>query len=339
MMKNSKFNINTMAQKTPVLQGSSGEKNVQKQDSKKKKKEFKKHVYKTPNVEIIKKQQEKKKQNEKEVEEKEEQVELDEDFDIIYDEITKILDQKDITLLKIELEKLKEKYKSEEIQSLVIQLSKVQEIGVFVHTFDLDELDSVLQVLDQNKIPYSGFRVGNMKEKDYEKAIQLILNEHFEYGVILSLDRQIPKFSFVNIITSDTIQELLDQYLDFYHHFLATYPCVLKVVESSAKDTIINIKVKVDEGKIKIGTLLTTEDKIIGRILTIDRILNTNLVNIHVKSSEDLEISKDTILYSKLSRESIDNLKKYFSKQISYEDALLVQKLKKIFSIPDVKKE
>lgn len=338
-MKNSKFNINTTAQKAPIIQGEGKE--FQKSSGKtKKKKEYKKHIMVAPNVELIKKQQEKKKLSDQEKKENEEiESEEDENYDIIYDEITKILDQKDITLLKKELNSISEKYKSDDIVSLLKQLSKVQETGVFVHTFDLDELEAILTLLEKNSIPYSGFRVGNMKDKDYEKVIQMILNEHFEYGVILSLDKQIKKYSYVNILSSDTIQELLDQYLDFYHHYLATYPCILKVVEFSAQESILSMKVKVEEGKIKIGTLLTSQDKVVGRILSIDRILNTNLVNIQLKSLEkDLDIPKDTILYSKLTRESIDNLKKYFSKQLSYEDALLVQKLKKILSIPDVKK-
>lgn len=167
---------------------------------------------------------------------------------------------------------------------------------------------------------------------------------------------QYAKDNGITIFKDKTIYRLFNQYRDFANKLYAdrkeqmrkitVFPCVLKIIESNVfnKKNPLVMGVEVQEGTLHLGTPLITESKTyIGKIVGIQ--VNKQDVKIGNKGqSVCVKIDNQTnpgimygrhfthrdLLYSNVSRASVDILKQYFKQDISKEDVKLLVKLKKI---------
>jgi len=167
---------------------------------------------------------------------------------------------------------------------------------------------------------------------------------------------QYAKDNGITIFKDETIYRLFNQYRDFANKLyadrkeqmrkLTVFPCVLKIIESNVfnKKNPLVMGVEVQEGTLHLGTPLIIESKIyIGKVVGIQ--VNKQDVKIGKKGqSVCVKIDNQTnpgimygrhfthkdLLYSNVSRASVDILKQYFKPDISKEDVALLVKLKKI---------
>ena len=165
----------------------------------------------------------------------------------------------------------------------------------------------------------------------------------------------------VKIMTADIIYHLFDQFTRFMDELnekrraeasaVAVFPSIIRILPQhifNQKDPII-VGVEVVEGVLKVGTPLCVPalgGLHIGKVESIEsngRMQETArkgvsvAVKIHNESNPTLtygrQFDSTHMLYSTLSRASIDALKAHFKDQLENDDWKLVVKLKKVFNI------
>mgnify|MGYP000149037540 CR=1 FL=1 len=164
----------------------------------------------------------------------------------------------------------------------------------------------------------------------------------------------------INIFEDQTIYRLFNKFKDYSNNVYfeqkqnartqAFFPCVLKIIESNIfnKKNPLIFGVKVVEGNLHLGTPLATftegpTPNYIGKVVGIQ--IDKKDVQIAKTGSEvcikiDNQINPTitygrqfdhtNLLYSQLTRKSVDTLKEYFKKDLSSDDVKLLIKLKKI---------
>ncbi|KAI9886681.1 MAG: hypothetical protein M1823_001525 [Watsoniomyces obsoletus] len=253
-------------------------------------------------------------------------------------------------------------------------LSKVSTTGrgVSVQASTLGSLEALLEFLRVSKIPVANISIGPVYKRDVMQA-GIMLEKSPEYAVMLCFDVKVDKDAQayadeigVKIFTADIIYHLFD---DFTKHMaqlaeqkkedsklLAVFPCVLAPVQVFNKKDPIVIGVDVVEGNLRLLTPVaavktnpTTGAKEIislGRVSSIERehkqipICKKGQPSVAVKiegPNQPLygrQLEEKDILYSLISRESIDTLKEYFRQDVSMDEWALIKKLKTVFDIP-----
>eukprot|EP00980_Cylindrotheca_fusiformis_P004120 scaffold894_cov153-Cylindrotheca_fusiformis.AAC.16 len=243
--------------------------------------------------------------------------------------------------------------------------------GVLVQASTLGALEALLQFLredTQPPIPVSAIGIGTVHKKDVTKIS--IMNEkgHPEYATILAFDvgiereaREHAQEMGVRIMTADIIYHLFDQFTRFMDELtakrreeaaaVAVFPSIIKILPQhvfNQKDPII-VGVEVVEGILKVGTPLCVPalgGLHVGKVTSIEsngREQNTAkkgvsvAIKIHNEANPNItygrQFDASHLLYSTLSRASIDALKANFKDALENEDWRLVVKLKKVFGI------
>ena len=129
-----------------------------------------------------------------------------------------------------------------------------------------------------------------------------------------------------------------------------TFPCVVKILPNCIfnKKNPLVFGVEVTEGNLHLGTELCdpVTNTYIGKVIGIQN--NNKDVEIGKKSSSvcikvdnqetptiayGRQFDHTNILYSKITRESLNVLKEYYRDECTKEDLLLLIKLKKLFAI------
>lgn len=243
--------------------------------------------------------------------------------------------------------------------------------GVLVQASTLGALEALLQFLREETkppIPVSAIGIGTIHKRDVTKIS--IMNEkgHPEYATILAFDvavereaREHAQEMNVRIMTADIIYHLFDQFTRFMDDLkqrrqeeaaaVAVFPSIIKILPQhvfNQKEPII-VGVEVVEGILKVGTPLCVPalgGLHIGKVESIEsngreqqtarkgssvacKIVNESNPNI----TYGRQFDSSHMLYSTLTRASIDALKENFKDQMENEDWRLVVKLKKIFNI------
>jgi len=243
--------------------------------------------------------------------------------------------------------------------------------GVLVQASTLGALEALLQFLREDTkppIPVSAIGIGTIHKRDVTKIS--IMNEkgHPEYATILAFDvdvereaREYAQEMNVRIMTADIIYHLFDQFTRFMDDLrqrrqqeaaaIAVFPSIIKILPQhvfNQKDPII-VGVEVVEGILKIGTPLCVPalgGLHVGKVTSIEsngreqetarkgssvaiKIVNESNPNI----TYGRQFDASNMLYSTLSRASIDALKENFKDALENEDWRLVVKLKKVFNI------
>ena len=244
--------------------------------------------------------------------------------------------------------------------------------GVCVQASTLGSLEALLSFLKDMKIPVSGINIGPVHKKDIVRA-SVMLESAKEYACILAFDVKIDKEAQemaddldVTIFKADIIYHLFDQFTAYMTALTeqkrkdmapqAVFPCILKIVPGcvfNKRDPII-MGVDVVEGILRIGTPIAVIQQpgnvtcSLGRVTSIE--LNHRqmeqvkrggpsvAIKIEHASYEPARLfgrhfTESDLLYSKISRQSIDIMKENFRKDLSKDDWALVARLKKMFNI------
>ena len=168
---------------------------------------------------------------------------------------------------------------------------------------------------------------------------------------------QYAKSNNINIFKDETIYRLYNQYKEFATKIYneqkeiartnAIFPCVLKIIESNIfnKKNPLIMGVEILEGNLYINTpiIILPSKTYIGKIIGIQ--INKKDIqigkkgqtvcikidnNINPNITYGRQFTHTDILYSNISRQSLDVLKEYFRDDITKDDIILLVKLKKM---------
>ncbi|CAI8008990.1 Eukaryotic translation initiation factor 5B [Geodia barretti] len=215
---------------------------------------------------------------------------------------------------------------------------------------------------------YCGVNIGPVHKRDVMKA-SVMLEHDSQWAVILAFDVKVEREAQeiadnvgVKIFTADIIYHLFDNFLLHrkelhdrqrrQHEAMAIFPCKLRILPNcvfNTRDPIV-VGVVVEAGLIKKGTVLTIPSKSfvdVGVVSSLE--VNHKQVDIAHKGVEvcikieptggeapklyGRHFDHTDLLVSKVTRESIDAVKKYFREDLQKGDWQLFIELKKIFQI------
>eukprot|EP01101_Sappina_pedata_P003817 TRINITY_DN153_c0_g1_i1.p1 TRINITY_DN153_c0_g1~~TRINITY_DN153_c0_g1_i1.p1 ORF type:complete len:961 (-),score=559.34 TRINITY_DN153_c0_g1_i1:13-2895(-) len=267
-----------------------------------------------------------------------------------------------------DIEQLKEEAMSD-FNSLLKSVDKSGK-GVFVQASTLGSLEALLQFLQENKVPVAGINVGPIHRKDIMHASVMVERDR-TYAVMLAFDVKIEKDAQhmaddvgVKIFSADVIYHLFDQLTAYFDDLRkekqttaaqeAVFPCKLKIYPEYIinKTNPIILGVEVMEGVLKIGSPLCIQNPDgtfsgIGRVTSIEankKQVETAprgaqiSVKIEPKNDSQKKIygrhfDHNNVIYSHLSRASLDAIKTYFAEQLTTELIELLFELRDFFDI------
>ncbi|KAI5851037.1 hypothetical protein BZA05DRAFT_57046 [Tricharina praecox] len=244
-------------------------------------------------------------------------------------------------------------------------------VGVAVQASTLGSLEALLEFLRVSKIPVSTISIGPVFKRDVMRA-GVMLEKHKEYAVMLCFDVKIDKEATqyaeevgVKIFSAEIIYHLFDNFTAHQKEMLeaqrleaaaqAVFPCILNTVAVFMKKDPIVLGVDVVEGSLRMGTPIAAvkknpltgemESVLLGRVTSIQ--LNHKNIPIAKKGSPSVAIKiegpnqptygrhldEKDVLYSQISRLTIDTLKKFYRDEVAKEDWHLLVNLKKVFNI------
>ncbi|KAL8631407.1 hypothetical protein Q9189_002917 [Teloschistes chrysophthalmus] len=257
-----------------------------------------------------------------------------------------------------------------DIENLLGKVSKTER-GVSVQASTLGSLEALLEFLRVSKIPVANISIGPVYKRDVMQA-GIMLEKSKEYAVMLCFDVKVDKEAQayadevgVKIFTADIIYHLFD---DFTKHMaqlveqkkedsklLAVFPCVLSPVAVFNKKDPIVVGVDVTEGNLRLLTPIAAvrtnpvtnvkEIVSLGRVQSIERdhkqipICKKGQPSVAVKIEGPnqpmygRQLEEKDVLYSMISRQSIDTLKEFYRAEVSNEEWALVKRLKGLFDV------
>lgn len=243
--------------------------------------------------------------------------------------------------------------------------------GVSVQASTLGSLEALLEFLRVSKIPVSTISIGPVFKKDVLRA-GVMLEKAKEFAVMLCFDVKVDKEAKlyadeigVKIFEADIIYHLFDKFTAHMKQLeeqrkeeskmLAVFPCVLRPVAVFNKKDPIVIGCDVIEGNLKITTPICAIKKNpvtglkefiqLGRVTSIERdhkqiaVCKRGQPSVAVKIEGNNQpmygrhLEESDILYSAISRKSIDTLKEFFRNDVTQEEWKLLIELKKLFDI------
>jgi len=248
----------------------------------------------------------------------------------------------------------------------------VDKRGVMVQASTLGALEALLQFLrveTKPPIPVSSVGIGTVFKKDVTKISIMKEKAGFEeYATILAFDVNVDKDARaaaeeagVKIFTADIIYHLFDHFTRYMEEIaekrkqeaqdVAVFPSIVKILPQhifNQKDPII-LGMEVFDGILKVGTPLCVPALggiHVGKVVSIEmngkeqqtaRKGTSVAVKIVNESNPTItygrQFDSTNMLYSTLTRSSIDALKANFKDTLEKEDWKLVIKLKKVFNI------
>ncbi|KAI5861898.1 hypothetical protein GGS23DRAFT_605863 [Durotheca rogersii] len=244
--------------------------------------------------------------------------------------------------------------------------------GVSVQASTLGSLEALLDFLKDCKIPVANVGIGPVFKRDVIQCATM-LEKNPDHAVMLCFDVKIDKEAQayaddqgIKIFTADIIYHLFDAFTKHMEEqlekkreeskLLAVFPCVLNPVAVFNKTSPIVVGVDVVDGSLKINTPIaavkqnpTTGAKEIislGRVTSIERdhkqipVCKKGQPSVAVKiemgghqPTYGRQLEEKDMLYSLISRASIDTLKEFYRKDVSTEEWQLIIKLKPLFDI------
>ncbi|EGR44243.1 uncharacterized protein TRIREDRAFT_70795 [Trichoderma reesei QM6a] len=244
--------------------------------------------------------------------------------------------------------------------------------GVSVQASTLGSLEALLDFLKDCKIPVANVGIGPVYKRDVMQC-GIMLEKAPDYAVMLCFDVKVDKEAQayaddqgIKIFQADIIYHLFDNFTKHMDEMLekkkeeskmlAVFPCVLKPVAVFNKTAPIVIGVDVVEGQLKINTPIaavktnpTTGVKEViplGRVTSIERdhkqvpVCKKGQPSVAVKIEMGghqpiygRHLEESDLLYSQISRKSIDTLKEFYRKEVTNDEWQLIIKLKPLFDI------
>ncbi|KAJ9666873.1 eukaryotic translation initiation factor 5B [Coniosporium apollinis] len=257
-----------------------------------------------------------------------------------------------------------------DLEHLLSRISKTGR-GVSVQASTLGSLEALLEFLKQSKIPVANVSIGPVYKRDVMQA-GIMLEKSPEYAVMLCFDVKVDKDAEayandigVKIFKADIIYHLFDKFTAHMKQLAeqkkeeskmdAVFPCVLKPVAVFNKKDPIVLGVDVVEGNlrlltpiaaVKTNTVTGVKDVInLGRVTSIERdhkqipICKKGQPSVAVKIEGPNQplygrhLEEKDILYSLISRRSIDTLKEFYRSDVSNDEWALIVKLKSLFDV------
>ncbi|KAI1800506.1 hypothetical protein F4811DRAFT_566865 [Daldinia bambusicola] len=244
--------------------------------------------------------------------------------------------------------------------------------GVSVQASTLGSLEALLDFLKECKIPVANVGIGPVFKRDVVQCATM-LEKNPDYAVMLCFDVKIDKEAQayadengIKVFTADIIYHLFDAFTKHMEEqlekkkeeskMLAVFPCVLNTVAVFNKTSPIVVGVDVVEGSLKVNTPIaavkqnpTTGAKEVislGRVTSIERdhkqipVCKKGQPSVAIKiemgghqPTYGRQLEEKDVLYSLISRASIDTLKEFYRKEVSNEEWQLIIKLKPLFDI------
>ncbi|KAK0379229.1 hypothetical protein CLIM01_03424 [Colletotrichum limetticola] len=244
--------------------------------------------------------------------------------------------------------------------------------GVSVQASTLGSLEALLDFLKDCKIPVANVGIGPVYKRDVMQA-GIMLEKAADYAVMLCFDVKVDKEAQqyaddvgVKIFTADIIYHLFDAFTKHMAELLekkkeeskmlAVFPCVLNTVAVFNKTGPIVVGVDVVDGQLKINTPIAAvktnavtgvkEIVNLGRVTSIERdhkqipVCKKGQPSVAVKiemgghqPTYGRHLEESDVLYSLISRASINTLKEFYRKDVSNDEWQLIIKLKPLFDI------
>ncbi|KAM0464118.1 hypothetical protein ACHAO4_000845 [Trichoderma viride] len=244
--------------------------------------------------------------------------------------------------------------------------------GVSVQASTLGSLEALLDFLKDCKIPVANVGIGPVYKRDVMQC-GVMLEKAPDYAVMLCFDVKVDKEAMlyaedqgIKIFQADIIYHLFDNFTKHMDEMLekkkeeskmlAVFPCVLKPVAIFNKTGPIVIGVDVTEGQLKINTPIaavktnpvTNAKEVIGlgRVTSIERdhkqipVCKKGQPSVAIKIEMGghqpiygRHLEEADLLYSQISRASIDTLKEFYRKDVTNDEWQLIIKLKPLFDI------
>jgi len=246
---------------------------------------------------------------------------------------------------------------------------KLDSQGVAIFTSSQGSLESFVEFVRSNTelinpIQISYISVGTVGKKDLIK-FNLANSSNFisENNCVLvfevEIDKEAQQYASDNNITifeDKTIYRLFNQYKEYANKQYevrkekartnTVFPCVLRIIESNVfnKKNPLIMGVEILEGTLHLGTplIILPSKTFIGNIVGIQvnkqdvkigKTTQSVCIKINNESNQNImygrQFGSKDLLYSNLSRSSVDLLKEYFKKDLTKEDIGLLLKLKK----------
>nr|4N3G_A Chain A, Eukaryotic translation initiation factor 5B-like protein, eIF5B(870-C) [Thermochaetoides thermophila DSM 1495]4N3N_A Chain A, Eukaryotic translation initiation factor 5B-like protein, eIF5B(517-C) [Thermochaetoides thermophila DSM 1495] len=267
-------------------------------------------------------------------------------------------------------EELEEEVESD-LQSLFSRVEKTGK-GVSVQASTLGSLEALLDFLKDCKIPVANVGIGPVYKRDVMQC-GIMLEKAPDYAVMLCFDVKVDKEAQqyadengIKIFTADIIYHLFDQFTKHMQEqlekkkeeskMLAVFPCVLNPVAVFNKTNPIVVGVDVVDGQLKLNTPIaavkmnpTTGQKEIislGRVTGIERdhkplqVCKKGQPAVAIKiemgghqPAYGRHLDEKDVLYSHISRASIDVLKQFYRDVVTTDEWQLIIKLKSVFDV------
>jgi len=257
----------------------------------------------------------------------------------------------------------------EEAQSDLTDIKKkLSKRGVSVQASTLGSLEALLTFLEEMKVPVSAINIGPVHRSDVIRAsINLDKTGRKEFGTILAFDVAVHRDAMqeaaktgVKIFTHDIIYKLFEIFQEYMDTIRdeekrlaldkVVYPCSLEILPDNVyykKDPIV-IGCRVKVGVLKLGTELCVvrveegknDLRVLGKVTGIQDnhtdILEANVgaeVAVKIEGGDGLvygrQFDHTDEIFSKMTRESIDVLKKYCKDVLRDKEILaLIKKMK-----------
>ncbi|KAH6631647.1 hypothetical protein F5144DRAFT_227019 [Chaetomium tenue] len=245
--------------------------------------------------------------------------------------------------------------------------------GVSVQASTLGSLEALLDFLKSCKIPVANVGIGPVFKRDVMQC-GTMLEKAADFAVMLCFDVKVDKEAQayadeqgIKIFTADIIYHLFDSFTKHINEqnekkkeeskMLAVFPCVLSPVAVFNKTSPIVIGVDVVEGSLRLNTPISVikpnpttglkEIINIGRVTSIERehkqvpVCKKGQPSVAVKiemgghqPTYGRQLEEKDMLYSQISRASIDTLKQFYRADVTNDEWQLIIKLKPMFDIP-----
>ncbi|CAD0084292.1 unnamed protein product [Aureobasidium vineae] len=220
--------------------------------------------------------------------------------------------------------------------------------GVTVQASTLGSLEALLEFLKQMKIPVGSISIGNVHRRDVITA-STMLEKHKQYAVMLCFDVKVDKEAQayadevgVKIFTADIIYHLFDQFTKHMAEIaaqkkeeskmLAVFPCILNPIQVFNKTNPIVVGVDVMDGALRVNTPIAAVK--INSVTGAKEVIPMGRIEGNNQPTYGRQLEDKMVLYSHISRASIDTLKEFYRDEVTKEEWNLIAKhLKGLFDV------
>ncbi|KAJ2904371.1 Eukaryotic translation initiation factor 5B [Zalerion maritima] len=244
--------------------------------------------------------------------------------------------------------------------------------GVSVQASTLGSLEALLDFLKESKIPVANVNIGPVYKRDVMQS-GVMLEKSPDHAVMLCFDVKVDpdaqryaEENGIKIFTAEIIYHLFDQFTAHMRQMLekkkedakllAVFPCVLNPVAVFNKVSPIVVGVDVVEGSLKVNTPIavvkTNPNTQLKEIISLGRVTSIErehkqipvckkgqpsvAVKIEMGGNQPMygrQLEDKDVLYSLISRPSINCLKEFYRDEVTNEEWKLIMKLKPVFDI------